>query len=79
MQHVVCTNCDTVNRFETDKDPVAARCGKCDAPLFSGEPADLAAASLERQIARSDIPVVVDVGAVVRSVPRHGAGIQEGG
>jgi thioredoxin 2 len=63
MQHVVCTNCDTVNRFEADKDPVAARCGKCDAPLFSGEPADLAAASLERQIARSDIPVVVDVWA----------------
>jgi thioredoxin 2 len=63
MQHVVCTQCDTVNRFDVGKDVRTARCGKCDAQLFSGEPADLAAASLERQIARSDIPVVVDVWA----------------
>jgi thioredoxin 2 len=63
MQHVVCTNCDSVNRFDEGKDAGAAKCGKCGEPLFSGEPADLGAASLERQIARSDIPVVVDVWA----------------
>lgn len=63
MPHVVCTSCDTVNRIDAGRDAGAARCGKCDTALFSGEPADLAASSLERQIARSDIPVVVDVWA----------------
>lgn len=63
MHHVVCTKCDAVNRFDADRDASAARCGKCDALLFAGEPADLASAGLERQIARSDIPVVVDVWA----------------
>ena len=63
MQHVVCTHCDAINRFDEGKDAGAAKCGKCGEPLFAGEPADLGAGSLERQIARSDIPVVVDVWA----------------
>jgi thioredoxin 2 len=35
-------------------------CGKCKRPLFDGRPAELDATRLERQIAASDIPLVVD-------------------
>ena len=63
MQHVVCTECNAVNRIEAGQSGVAGKCGKCGTPLFSGEPADLPAAALEKQIARSDIPVLVDVWA----------------
>jgi len=38
----------------------APNCGKCQAALFDGHPADLDEAGFSRQIAHSDIPVVVD-------------------
>ena len=63
MQHVVCTECNAVNRIEAGQNGAAGKCGKCGTPLFSGQPADLPAAGLEKQIARSDIPVLVDVWA----------------
>lgn len=63
MQHIVCTHCDAVNRIGADKQADTAKCGKCGAPLFSGVPADLDASRLEKQISRSDVPVVVDVWA----------------
>ncbi len=61
MQHIVCTQCDAVNRVDPARG--TGKCGKCGAELFSGHPADLAAVRLEKQIARSDVPVVVDVWA----------------
>ena len=63
MSNIVCTHCNAVNRVAAGRDALDAKCGKCGRPLFSGEPADLAASALERQIARSDIPVLVDVWA----------------
>jgi thioredoxin 2 len=35
-------------------------CGKCGRPVFDGHPADLDAAGFEKQLGRSDIPVLVD-------------------
>ena len=63
MVHVVCTQCGATNRISRDNDAAAGRCGKCGVPLFDGQPADLSTSMLEKQIARSDIPVVVDIWA----------------
>ena len=60
---VVCTNCGTVNRLPADRDAIAAKCGGCGQLLFSGEPADVPGEMFERQIARSTVPVVVDIWA----------------
>jgi thioredoxin 2 len=63
MQHIVCTACNATNRVDPAKDGREGKCGKCGAALFSGAPTDLPAAAIEAQIARSDIPVVIDVWA----------------
>ena len=47
-RHIVCPSCGSVNRVPAEKDARAAKCGKCHARLF------------DRQIEKSDIPVVVD-------------------
>ncbi|MBU1306081.1 MAG: thioredoxin TrxC [Alphaproteobacteria bacterium] len=61
--HVVCTACGAINRLASGHDAHAAKCGKCAAVLFSGEPAEVTASQFDRQIAKSDIPVLVDVWA----------------
>lgn len=40
-----------------------AKCGRCSKALFDGHPEDVSAAMLEKHIAKSDIPVLVDVWA----------------
>src|SRR5690606_27732356 len=60
VRHVVCPHCDSVNRLPAAKDARAAKCGKCGRGLFSGEPAAASAAGFQKQIERSDVPVVVD-------------------
>ena len=52
MTHIVCSHCGATNRIAQGQDVGAGKCGKCGAPLF-----------LEKQIAKSDIPVLVDVWA----------------
>ncbi len=63
MQHVVCTACNATNRVADGQDGREGKCGKCGKPLFAATPADLGAAAIEAQIARSGIPVVIDVWA----------------
>ncbi len=63
MTNIVCSACGATNRIAADKAPAAGKCGKCGEALFSGHPADISAAILEKHIARSDIPVLVDVWA----------------
>jgi len=58
--HIVCPHCDTVNRIAAERLTQHPRCGQCKAPLFSGHPLELTGRSFQRQIARNDIPVVVD-------------------
>lgn len=60
MTEIVCPSCSAVNRLPPEKPAEAARCGKCRAPLFTGQPAELDGASLERHLTRNSIPVVVD-------------------
>ena len=60
---IVCPSCSAVNRLPADRPAEKARCGSCKAPLFSGHPAEASGAMFEKQVARSAIPVVVDVWA----------------
>jgi thioredoxin 2 len=58
--HVVCTHCGGVNRIPRVRLGQQPKCGKCKQDLFQGTSADVDDAMLQRQIQRSDIPVVVD-------------------
>ena len=60
---VVCSRCGTINRLPPSRPAIDAKCGKCKAKVFAGHPDDVAAEIFERQIARSTIPVLVDVWA----------------
>ena len=58
--HIVCPHCHTTNRVAADQLGSAPNCGKCHQPLFTGHPLALDAASFERHIGRSQVPVLVD-------------------
>lgn len=60
FSHVVCPNCQAINRVpeqRLDQDP---NCGQCHQPLFTGRPMELTQASFARHLDRDDIPVLVD-------------------
>ena len=57
--HVVCVNCDTVNRVLTER-AAQGRCGRCKEPLFTGKPASVNDDNFDVHVGRSDVPVVVD-------------------
>ncbi|MEO8756552.1 MAG: thioredoxin TrxC [Devosia sp.] len=60
---VVCVACGAVNRMPSDKPAAGAKCGACGVALFAGKPADVDGGMFDRQIAKSSLPVVVDVWA----------------
>ena len=55
--HIVCPQCDAVNRIQFSRMDDRPRCGKCKQPLFTGAPVTLNEGNFERQITRNDIPV----------------------
>jgi thioredoxin 2 len=57
---VVCPHCHAPNRVPAEKLGAGGTCGKCGQPLFVGAPVELDAASFERHVGRSDLPVLVD-------------------
>jgi len=57
---VVCPHCQASNRLPADRLADGGNCGKCKQPLFTGSPVELDAASFERHVGRSDIPLLVD-------------------
>lgn len=57
---VVCPSCDTINAVPVDRPAEAAKCGQCHARLFQGAPLELDAVRLQRHVAHSDLPVIVD-------------------
>jgi thioredoxin 2 len=59
-RRVVCPNCDSINAVPADRPLHAAICGRCRAKLFQGTPVELNAARLQKHIAKSDLPVIVD-------------------
>ena len=58
--HLVCPHCAAVNRLPAERLGASPQCGQCHRPLFTGEPLAVDAAGFERQLARSDLPLVVD-------------------
>lgn len=57
---VVCPHCGQSNRIPTDRTLSKANCGKCGHSLLDTTPHAISADIFEKQIANSDIPVVVD-------------------
>ena len=58
--HLVCPNCNAINRIPEQKLESAPKCGKCQSALFQAKPLELSAANFARHISRNDIPVLVD-------------------
>ena len=46
MTQFVCPACLAPNRLPVDREPGAARCGRCKGPLFTGHPVEVDAAGL---------------------------------
>ena len=60
MLHVVCPRCDAANRLPAARLAEGPKCGKCQAPLFTGAPVALDGARFDKHLARSDLPLIVD-------------------
>ena len=58
--HIVCPECQAVNRVPDERAGESPDCGRCHRPLFSGKPVNLSATDFDRQLNRSDIPLLVD-------------------
>lgn len=60
FSHVVCPNCQAINRVPEQRLDQHPNCGQCHQPLFTGRPMELTQASFARHLDRDDIPVLVD-------------------
>ena len=58
--HIVCPHCHTTDRVQAAQLASSPDCGSCHRPLFTGAPLELDAASFDKHVGRSHIPVVVD-------------------
>ena len=58
--HVVCPSCAGVNRLPVQRLGQQPKCGRCKAPLFSGAALPVDGAMFQRQLQRSDVPLLVD-------------------
>ena len=58
--HVVCPHCHTTNRVRVADMGHAPDCGQCHKALFDGHPLALDAATFDKHIGRSQVPVLVD-------------------
>lgn len=58
--HVSCPHCQAKNRLPAARLDQGPRCGQCKAPLFTGAPVELTAASAARFLQANDLPVLVD-------------------
>jgi thioredoxin 2 len=58
--HLVCSRCNATNRVPRGKLTAEPNCGKCHTPLLEPHPDDLGEAAFNVQLAKSDLPLVVD-------------------
>jgi thioredoxin 2 len=58
--HIVCPNCDTINRVPSARLDGGGNCGSCGKPLFEGHPVALDGARFARHAEKSDVPLLVD-------------------
>ncbi len=57
---VACPSCLTANRVPAERAGEDPKCGKCGAPLLSGEPVELAESAFDDFVRRSGLPVIAD-------------------
>jgi len=57
---VICPHCATPNRVPAARLGDAPNCGRCKQKLFTGQPLELTAATFDKQVGRSGLPVLVD-------------------
>jgi thioredoxin 2 len=57
---VPCPACNTVNRLPRERLAEGAICGRCKRALLPGHPVELTRANFEPQIAKGELPIVVD-------------------
>jgi len=57
---LVCPSCGTLNRVPRARFGAGPRCGKCKQPVLPAKPVAVTASMLERLIAKSPVPVLVD-------------------
>ncbi len=58
--HIVCPQCEAVNRLAPKRLADQPVCGKCAQALFAGRPLDVSSEQFTRHVGRNDIPVLVD-------------------
>ena len=56
----VCPYCGAVNRIPAERLGDDPRCGKCKKGIFAARPIELTSANFHKQVANSDIPLLVD-------------------
>jgi len=57
---VVCPRCATTNRVPVARLGDSPKCGGCKQPLLAGQPFELTKGTFDRQIATTDLPLVID-------------------
>lgn len=57
---VVCPSCMAMNRVPAVRMAENPACGKCHAPLFTGQPLAVGASGFDRHVRRGTVPVLVD-------------------
>lgn len=57
---LVCPHCLKLNRVPEARLAESPRCGSCHEPLFGGHPLELTPQTLQRFIAKEEIPLLVD-------------------
>ncbi len=58
--HVVCPDCQGINRVPGNRLGADPRCGKCHARLFAAQPVSLDTRTFDRHLQRGDLPLLVD-------------------
>ena len=58
--HVACPHCNTTNRVARARLEEGVVCGSCRRPLLEGRPFELDERNFDRQVAASELPLVVD-------------------
>lgn len=59
-QLIACPACLTPNRIPRHRLADAPRCGRCQQPVFTGQPLELDTAQFEKLLRNTEIPVIVD-------------------
>lgn len=60
---IVCSHCGSVNRLPEARSALDAKCGRCGRKLFAASPQDVSSTTFERHVARTTVPLLVDIWA----------------